>query len=226
MISKEKKETHMNDIARAKTSKAMNLDSALKIIEAANEDIKTEICLRDQNLNEQKVSESKLFMSSFRKITIGTGIAYFADLAAGIHLQVGFDNAQNLLMIPLGLGLVSVVSLHFFPQKVSKLLSPKKYRAYSEIILTDGLFKELAEEEFIRKEQKILESTKEAITFVNRELEDTGRAVTYSSTEGFRIESSEPLNASEWDALRVEIMRAKGTKSIGIKPGKTKELTS
>lgn len=215
----------MNDIIKSKPNKEastkMTLDDALKVIEASDILIKQEIATLASHPVGKQISAYEVATSSCHKIGFGTICSTFLSMFGVAWLG---PEATPLLVAP-GIGFVSLIGIAIFPGHLGKVFSPKKSKELKRQETINDMFNELAQEEFQRKEQQILQDAKTAWDFANKELESQGRTILYASNAGFSIESTKPLNVSQWDALRLEAVRTKGAKAVGIRP-KVKELTA
>lgn len=209
----------MNDILKSKTGQAtktvstkMTLDVALKTIEEANDLIKDEIAILASHPANNTIPSNDIIKSAAIKIGI-VAAGSFAISIFGVE-NLGFDT-WTVAAGPF-LGIVTICGVDLFPEKFGLLFSPKMRKSYKRQAEVNNMFSELANEEFQRKENEILGNVKEAWDFANKELADQGYSILYSSNSGFSIESMEPLKVSQWDALRLEAVRAKGAKAAGI----------
>lgn len=216
----------MNDIVKPKkdkTYKGMSLDVALKIIEDADSVLKNERQSLRPIPMDNKITKNSLSTSTGNKIgfsSIGLGsLGFYAMLS-------GFTAGPELFFAPLLAGLAALGAAQVIPERMEKLLCPRKYKTYTREREINTLFQQLDHEKFQAKEKEVLHKTKEALEAANSILQEQGQQIIYSSSNGFSIKSSQPLVANKWDTLRVEAIRNQGAKSIGIKPNKIKELTA
>lgn len=213
----------MNDTMKSKISKEaspkMTLDTALKTIEASNALLKEERSGLWLLYDGKILTLDDILEPGLKKVAVAT----IASSAGGLTaLYMGVD--MSLVFILPGLCVASFVGMLVSPHIIGKFFSRRKYKEYEDQLESDAIFSELAYEEFHQKEQQILKDCKPALDFANEELKDQGYSIIYGSS-GFNIESTEPLEINQWDALRLKAIRNKGSKAIGVHP-KMKELAS
>jgi hypothetical protein len=215
----------VNDVVKTKsrkTSEEMSLDAALTIIERADAIMKQERDSASVLPIKGTITEEKLVAATCHKV----GVTTLLGGAAGVVTSIAGLTGPEMAFSPFIAAFALLAVTAKFPGKLEKIVCPKKYNAYKAECDQNEMFRALSKEIFEDKERKVLAETESAVNIANSILKEQGQEIIYSSTSGYSINSSTPVNTNKWDTVRIEAIRNKGAKAVGVKPVKAKELTA